>query len=886
MKHKLKIVSLAVMMALGSLTGCNGNSDESPVIPDVPMNPDKPDTPDSDKPDSSDSEQEEKAIMDITKYVDPFIGTSGTGHTFPGSVTPRGMIQVSPQTEDYFKDWWGVSSGYHDNFADIIGFGHTALSGTGINGLGNLHILPLIEITDGAWKEKAEKAVDDAPGWQKATAMGKAIRIDEVNFRQEIDKNTEIAKPGYYSVIIKDSGIKAEVTSTDRVGYHRYTFPEGSDKKVRILLDDHNTRSQFTKIEMVDEYTLRAQQTGKHFYAENQNVYFTIKLNQPITKFSLYDDSRSVEGTVVEDSAKISTLENGRRYWDYATSAAILEFDTDTNIVEAEVSISFTDEEGADKNLESEGGLTFDEAYVKNNNKWNDVLKTISVEGGTLEELTTFYTAFYHTNIAPHIFEDVDGDYRAMTNNDQILVKHNDSEDKVYSIYSLWDTFRAVHPLKTITQPEHAVELAKDLIRKYEDGGLLPRWELHGDYTGVMIGYPAVAVLADAIIKYPDEFTKEELNKALEASIATSNFDPDKYQDWNPKILDLVMKPQIQNIDFDCVDNIDPKAPVKKGDNCGWVVGKDSTWTDSPVDSVSWGLEMANFDWAISKIAAAAGDKKMEERYIRRSQLWHKYWSPSIEGDAESDFSKHNMTGFMRPVMPDGTFMKDFNPYWTAHEQSNYTEGTSWQWTWFVPHDVNGLINIMGGEESFRNNLERTFSADCKDTYPDAENCVVTADMTGMIGQVAIGNEPSHHIPFLFNWTETPWRTQEIVDYIQKEFYGVERDDVIGNEDVGQMSAWYVMASLGFYQVSASDPVYTVARPLFDKAVIPVKGGEFTITTENNNPVNMYIKSVSINGKPLGSDFTFTQNELKAGGDLHFVMTGDKSEAAKANNAK
>ena len=285
-------------------------------------------------------------------------------------------------------------------------------------------------------------------------------------------------------------------------------------------------------------------------------------------------------------------------------------------------------------------------------------------------------------------------------------------------------------------------------------------------------------------------------------------------------------------------------------------------------ESVSYGLENAFYDWSIAQIARLAGDDATQIKYIKRSQNYKRYFDKN-----PAEYSEYGVTGFMRPVMESGEWSTPFDPYNAIHETGNYTEGNAWQWTWFAPHDIAGLKYEMGGEAAFMTNLDATFTAN--------QTGEETPDMSGLIGQVAFGNEPSHHIPYLYNWTSEPWKTQEVVDYILDEMYTNQPAGVVGNEDVGSMSAWYVMSAMGFYQVNGADPVYTVGRPLFDEVVIPVAGGEFTVTAENNTDDNMYIKEVTINGKALGENFTFNHSEFKPGGELNFVMTGDQSEAMK-----
>ncbi|OBT16361.1 hypothetical protein A9264_11965 [Vibrio sp. UCD-FRSSP16_10] len=784
---------------------------------------------------------------DLTQYVDPFIGTAKTGHTHPGAIAPNGMIQMTPITDDMKKDWWAVCSGYYDDFDTLIGFGHTALSGTGIGGLDNFQMLPFT-----------------------TESMPNDVVIQ--SYRPHLNKTTEDASPGYYHVQIKEGNIDVKLTATERIGYHQYTFKDGANKKVSLVLNSFNKDYAYNKTEVVDNRTVRVEQTFRSFGTIEQTVYFYVQFDHDFVDNPVFhkDDEWAEDGALVLD---------------FNTSADSVKEHT----INAKVAISYTSAQGAENNFDKDATRTFDEALTYVKAEWNKKLNETKVAGGTKDELTTFYTALYHTNVAPHIFQDSDGQYRTMDRGNFAEIKQAPADSPVFSVYSLWDTFRALHPLKTILEPKHAVELAKDLVRKYQEGGILPKWELHGDYTGTMVAYPAVAVIADAITKFPDQFTDQEKQTALEAALRSSVYkSEDEVNDYGWENYGSVQKPNLKFVDGSQLADgtpttaeCDPLASAKDS-LCGFVPAKGHPNGNN--ESVSYGLEMANFDHAIVNIAKAAHNDDVVKTYQRRSQYWHKYWNASNPNDANENWQeKYNMTGFMRPIWSEGDWSTSddgvFHPYQTVHETGDYTEGTAWQWTWFVPQDVEGLKQVMGGNDDFLSNLNEVFSNQCTST--DASECTKTADMTGMIGQVAFGNEPSHHIPFLYNWSSEPWHTQEVVDQIQHTLYGTGHGDIAGNEDVGQMSAWYVMSAMGLYQVSGSDPVLTVARPIFDKVQVPMGDGVFTIISDNNSANNKYIKSVTINGKSLHKNFTFDFAELKAGGTLHFVMTDDVKQAMK-----
>lgn len=764
------------------------------------------------------------------KYVNPFIGTGFNGHTFPGPVVPEGMVQLSPDTELL---GWHSSSGYHFDKKTLFGFSHTHLSGTGMGGLGDISFLP--------FTEDKSKYIENSADFRQATSV-------------EMDKASEVSEAGYYSVTIMDNGIKAELTASERVGFHRYTYPQGQPQRLKIdlhsiLNSDWGTSSLRNKLTISEDgYSITGERDAAHFssWAKNQKLFFYATFDKKIKEAYLLAGGQEVKGLSAEHSSQKN-----------ADVTAYIEFEDEGSLeLNAQVAISAVDAAGAENNHQAEANILFDQARTNASQKWDEALN-FTIVGGSEEQKEIFYTALYHTKIAPLVHQDADGRFRGMSKGSQsggegnysIAYGEATSEQPNFSVYSLWDTHRSLHPLKTITEPTRAVQYAKNLVQKYTESGLLPKWEHLGDETGTMVGYPAVAVIADAMTKYPNDFTQEEKELALNAAIDSSTYD--KYDllitEWDRAVLDRTLTKHINYIETE-----------------GFVPA------DRTAESVSYGLENAFYDWAIAQIAKAAGNSQMEERYLARSEYYKRYFDHN-----PSEYTEYGVTGFMRPVLMDGNFKAPFNPYATQHESGDYTEGNAWQWTWFVPHDITGLKELMGGEAEFQKNLEATFAAESQGTE--------TPDMSGLIGQVAFGNEPSHHIPYLFNWTKEPWKTQEIVDYILRDMYFAEPAGVIGNEDVGAMSSWYIMSALGFYQVNAADPVYTVGRPLFDQVIIPVKDGDFTITTENNSASNMYIKSVTINGKELDDGLFFNHSEFIAGGELHFVMTDNKLEAIGAN---
>ncbi|MGI9279853.1 MAG: GH92 family glycosyl hydrolase [Endozoicomonas sp.] len=767
---KKSVLSAAIAITLAALSGCDSNDEDEEVISGGGDNPIHVEGP------------------GILKYVDPFIGTGFNGHTFPGAVLPEGFVQLSPDNQ---LTGWHSSSGYHNDNDTIYGFSHTHLSGTGIGDLGDILFLPFTG-------DKSESS----------------------KFR----KSQEGAKPGFYQVELDDTGIVAELTATQRVGLHRYTFPEGETQKLKIdlghtLNEDWGGVSLINELEIVDDYTV----IGKRYsggWAADQRVYFTAKFNKPIAEYIITSQGEPQSGSSYKTEGN--------------DVVAYIEFDQDSSPLEVKVGLSPVSTDGAERNLMAEANeLTFDEAVTKAENTWLNNLDDFEVEGGTDAELTNFYTALYHTKIAPMVHQDADGQYLGMDKAvyDASSVAENYQN---YTVYSMWDTFRALHPLKTITEPEKAGEYAVNLIQKYKEGGLLPKWELHSNYTGTMVGYPSVAIITDAMVKgLADDVDPAD---ALEAAVASSTWHPEDFTEWDQELLKTVMTPHIKYIEM-----------------LGYAPA------DKTHDSVSYGLENAYYDWTISLIAEMAGDQAKKVEYEKRAQGYREYFDHNPEAYAE-----HSATGFMRPKMLDGSWREPFDPYNAEHETGDYTEGNSWQWTWFVPQDIPGLKEVMGGEEAFKQNLDALFNA------REDEG---TSDMTGLIGQYVQGNEPDQHVPYLYNYTDTPWKTQEIVDEILDEFYLPTPEGIVGNEDVGAMSAWYVMSALGFYQITPGDATYTIGRPLFDKVTIPVgHSGTFSITAENNGPDNIYVQSVTINGHELEEGLFFEYSEFRDGGELSFVM--------------
>lgn len=677
---KKNILAIALTSTVAMLSGCDSDN-------------------------SSDNNDDQKPTpTNVLQYVNPFVGTGFNGHTFPGPVVPEGMVQLSPDTE---LIGWHSSSGYHFDKDTMFGFSHTHLSGTGMGGLGDILFLP--------FTEDKSKYIEQSDDYRKAISV-------------KMDKKSEQAEPGYYAVRIAENGIKAELTASERVGFHRYTYPQGQPQRLKIDLNsilnsDWGSSSLRNKLTVSEDgYTITGERDATHFsgWAKNQKIFFHATFDKKIKGVYILAGGVPVEGLSAEHKAKSK-----------ADVTAYVEFEEGGSAqLNAKVALSAVDATGARNNYQAEGDVSFDEARANAREKWANALN-FTIEGGSKEQNEIFYTALYHTKIAPIVHQDVDGNYRGMGKGAQAKGEGSysihygqASEDQPnFSVYSLWGTQRALHPLKTITEPTRAVQYAKNLIQKYLESGLLPKWEHLGDETGTMVGYPAVVVIADAITKYPYAFTEQEKNLALTAAIDSSTYTnyPMLATEWDKAVLDKTLTNHIDYIEKNgfapAVQRIDGQ-PV---------------FADYTLESVSYGLENAFYDWAIARIAKAAGNPAAEARYLARSNGYQRYFDHNA-----TEYAQYGVTGFMRPVMIDGSFMAPFDPYGTEHETGNYTEGNAWQWTWFVPHDIKGLKTAMGGEEAFKQNLDATFAAESQGSE--------TADMTGMMGQVAFGNEPSHHI--------------------------------------------------------------------------------------------------------------------------------------------
>ncbi|MFY0653478.1 MAG: GH92 family glycosyl hydrolase [Cyclobacteriaceae bacterium] len=737
------------------------------------------------------NENHEVKSKDNSKYVNNFIGTGGHGHTFPGATTPNGMVQLSPDTRTL---GWDACAGYHYSDSSILGFSHTHLSGTGIGDMGDILFMPYTGETK------------LSPGSPEDPDSG---------YRSRFRHSSEKTSPGYYSVELDDYGVTAELTASKRVGFHRYTFAE--NEKQALLIDlrhtIHGHQNPTHEFKVISDTEIAGYKRTRG-WAKNHHVYFHAKFNKPFGS-TFYSDLKKLENTGIEVSKENLT--------------AILEFsDSNKEPLMAKVGISSVDYEGAKKNLEAEiKDWDFEVVQQSAAAEWKEKLSAINVKGGTDDQKKIFYTALYHTSVSPYIFNDVDGRYRGM---DQEIHK---TDKNIYTVFSLWDTFRAFHPLMTIVDAAKNEEYIQTLLDVYDKGGILPKWELAANYTGTMIGYHAVPVIVDAYFKGQRNF---DVEKAYEAIVHASTYDT----------TDIFFPAERVK------QKLSPKGK-KYNEELGYIP------SDLENESVSKALEYAYNDWCIAQMAKDLGKTQDYEKFMERSKRYSKYF------DAE--------TGFMRGVMQDGSFREPFDPKFSQHRKDDYVEGNAWQWTWFVPHDVGGLVDLMGGEAKFISKIDELFS-----TSSEIKGEHKSSDISGLIGQYAHGNEPSHHITHMYNYVGQPWKTQALADSIMSALYFNDPNGLSGNEDCGQMSAWYILSAMGFYSFCPGEPTYSLGRPIFDEVeIFQAEGKSFKVKTINNSADNKYIQYVKLNGKPLETPF-FQHRDLATGGEIEITMGPIKNE--------
>jgi len=716
---------------------------------------------------------------DVLVFVDPFIGTGFHGHTFPGVVVPHGRVQISPDTHLL---GWEACSGYHYEDTTLYGFSHTHLSGTGIGDLGDILFLPFTG------------DVSDA----------KPVAI--------LSHDKEIAEPGYYSINVNPWDIKAEFSATERTAWHKYSFP--AKEKAQLMIDlEHILQPNWghtlleSQLTVVDEYTVVGYRLTKG-WALNDPIWFKCVFDQPIAEYQLIKDDKNVEGNQAQGVGVTAYLKFSNQ------------------VLNSKVAISSVDQDGAASNMsELKNHDSLESVVAAAQKQWKQELSKIEIETKDKDVLTNFYTALYHSKIAPMVWGDVDGRYRGQDGEIYTSLK-NDR----YTVYSLWDVFRSWYPLMTIIEPERARAWAYDLVDQGEKGGLLPKWSLNANYTGTMVGYPAVSIIADAYAKgLMDSIPQRVLDIAIKSSRWNAEFNKKHKGTGAERVM---------------------SEHIKYKEEMGFVP------RDKCNGSVSYGLEMAYYDWCIGVIADLVGDKNIAKMYMDKGKAYQEYFDPNVK--------------FMRGKNSDGSWEKGFNPRYSDHKSSEYIEGNAWQWTPFVPHAIDDFAHLLGGKEELGVWLDSLFTTS---SVIEGENA--SGDITGLIGQYAHGNEPSHHIPFMYQYSDRAWRAQEILDTVLYHFYEPTPAGIIGNEDCGQMSAWYVLNSLGIYQVAPGKAEFRVGRPLVDKAKLKVKDGWFTILVENNSPANKYVKQILLNNKELENG-VFDYKDFKANAILKITMSPDK----------
>ena len=696
----------------------------------------------------------------LTSHVNTFIGTGGHGHTYPGASMPFGMMQLGPDTR---LTGWDGCGGYHYSDHYVYGFSHTHLSGTGVSDYGDVLLMPTTEIN-------FHNGADGLPG-----------------YRTRFSHENESAEPGYYQVWLDSTDIKVELTVAARSGIHKYSYPT-SDNQFLILDLVHRDELLDHKIERVSATEIRGYRHSKA-WAEQQQLYYYMIFSEPM----------ATDSWTIEDGEKRLGLR----------------FDNpDNKPVYVKVGISAVDMAGAHNNLKLEiANKTFDQVRYEAQQTWQSQLEKIVVETDDYDDKVNFYTAMYHAMLAPNIYNDIDGRYRGMD-----LEVHDTKYFDYYTVFSLWDTYRAAHPLFTIIEQDRTNDFINTFIAKYDEGGIMPIWDLAANYTHCMIGYHAVPVIADAYLKGIDGYNVNAAFSAMKHSATRTKLGLESYKQFG-------------------------FIPVEE-----------------EAESVSKTLEYAYDDWTIAMMAQKLGRRADYEAYLRRAQCYKNIYDPE--------------TKFMRGRFRN-TWFSPFDPY---EVNFNYTEANSWQYSFYVPQDVTGFIALMGGKSELEAQMDKLFTAN------DNTSGRHQVDITGLIGQYAHGNEPSHHIAYLYNFVNKPHKTQERVHQILKTLYRNDPDGISGNEDCGQMSAWYVLSSMGFYSVTPGSNEYIIGTPLFDQVSINLENkNQFTIKAKDRTDTNIYIQSAELNGQPYPYSY-LRHEDLMAGGTLIFHMGGEPSTWATSDS--
>lgn len=690
-----------------------------------------------------------------TQYVNPFVGTGGHGHTYPGACVPFGMVQLSPDTR---LEGWDGCSAYHYSDDTIYGFSHTHLSGTGCSDYGDILLMP----------------------------VDHEVVLSNYNWKSHFSHDSESARPGYYKVTLNDQKVTAELTATARTGFHRYTF---TNKETPAVVVDLKHRDQVLSswIKLLNDSTIVGYRQSKT-WAADQRVYFVAIFSKPIKEMLISKDEKTASKSKGAKGKNIKAL---LRFDPIATGQLLVK-----------VALSAVSTDNALLNLRTEiPGNDFDAVANSADACWEKELSKIDVQGNSVTLQTNFYTALYHAFLQPNIYNDVNGAYRGRD-----MKVHQTNGSDYYTVFSLWDTYRATHPLYTLVQQKRTADFINTFIAQYEQGKLLPVWELSSNETYCMIGYHAVSVISDAYVKGIQGFDAEKALAAMQHSAQQNHHGLDAYKKQ------------------------------------GYISSADAS------ESVSKTLEYAYDDWCIAQMAQLMEKYGDYSTYIQRAQSYKNLYDPS--------------TGFMR-ARNNGGWFKPFDP---SEVNFNYTEANAWQYSFYVPQDIQGWTKLMGGQARLAEFLDALFGASSKTSGRDQ------ADISGLIGQYAHGNEPSHHMAYLYNYAAQPWKTQAMVHRLQNEMYRNAPDGLCGNEDCGQMSSWLVLSSMGFYPVTPGSEAYMIGTPMFDNAVLHLENGkEFVIETENLTEENFYIQSATLNGQPFDRCY-INHSEIMNGGSIHFNM--------------
>ena len=705
---------------------------------------------------------------EITKYVNPFIGTGAidgglSGNNYPGATSPFGMIQLSPDTSEAPN--WGDASGYDYNRNTIFGFSHTRLSGTGASDLIDITLMP--------------------------TSSGRTSSA----FTHDEEK----ARPGYYQVMLKDEGINAELTTTQRNGIHRYQYPAGKDAEIILDMDHSADKGSWgrriinSQIRILNDHAVEGYRiiTG---WAKLRKIYFYMEFSSPILTSTLRDGGRVHENTAVINGTNL----HGCFRFGHLNGKPLT----------CKVALSSVSMENARQNMEQEAPhWDFDRYVAAADADWEKQLGKIEVKGTEVQK-EIFYTALYHTMIQPNTMSDVNGEYMAADYTTR-KVANNETH---YTTFSLWDTFRASHPLYTLLEPERVTDFVKSMIRQYEYYGYLPIWQLWGQDNYCMIGNHSIPVITDAILKGIPGIDMEKAYEAVYNSSVTSH----------------------------------PNSPFEVWEKYGFMPENIQT------QSVSITLEQAFDDWCVAQLAAKLNKDADYQRFHKRSEYYRNLFHPK--------------TKFFQSKNDKGEWIEPFDPYqYGGNGGHPFTEGNAWQYFWYVPHNIQALMELTGGTKAFEQKLDTFFTS----TYKSEQ---MNHNASGFVGQYAHGNEPSHHVAYLYNFAGQPWKTQKYVSHILNTLYNNTSSGYAGNDDCGQMSAWYVFSAMGFYPVNPADGRYIIGSPLLDECTLKLAGNkEFRIRTIRKSPEDIYIQSVTLNGKKH-KDFFITHQDIMNGGTMVFKM--------------